>query len=80
MLVSPMKNGLTSLFKEVRAFKVLREQTFLVTNWQYVTNFIAQSNSEEFQKPQPLLVSQKVLQYTSNLYGSNPPICIAVPS
>ena len=37
-------------------------------------------NSEEFQKPQPLLVSEKVLQYTSNLYGSMPPICIAVPS
>ena len=36
--------------------------------------------SEELQKPQPLLVSKKVLQYTSNLYGSMPPICIAVPS
>ena len=36
--------------------------------------------SEEFQKPQPLLVSEKVLQNTSNLYGSTPPICIAVPS
>ena len=32
------------------------------------------SNSEEFQKPQPLLVSEKVLQYTSNLYSSTPPI------
>ena len=36
--------------------------------------------SEEFQKPQPLLVSKKVLQYTSNLYGSTPPICIAALS
>ena len=36
---------------------------------------------EELQKPQPLLVSKKVLQYISNLYGSTPPsICIAVPS
>ena len=37
-------------------------------------------HSEEFQKPQPLLVSEKTPQYTSNLYGSAPPICIAVPS
>ena len=36
--------------------------------------------SEEFQKPQPLLVSKKVRQYTSNLYCSTPPICIAGPS
>ena len=35
--------------------------------------------SEEFQKPQPLLVSKKVRQYTSNVYGSTPPICIAGP-
>ena len=35
--------------------------------------------SEEFPKSQPLLVSEKVLQYTSNLYGSTPRICIAVP-
>ena len=36
---------------------------------------------EEFQKPQPLLASEKVLQYTSNLYGfAPPPICIDVPS
>ena len=35
---------------------------------------------EEFRKPQPLLVSKKVRQYTSNLYGSTPPICIAGPS
>ena len=34
--------------------------------------------SEEFQKPQPLLVSKKVLQ--SSLYGNTPPICIALPS
>ena len=33
--------------------------------------------SEEFQKPQPLQLVQKVLQYASNLYGSTPPICIA---
>ena len=33
-----------------------------------------------FRKPQPLLVSEKVRQYTSNLYGSTPPICIAVLS
>ena len=39
----------------------------------------ARGNSEEFQKPQPLL-SEKVLQCTSNLYGSTPLICIAVPS
>ena len=31
-----------------------------------------------FRKPQPLLVSEKVRQYTSNLYGSTSPICIAV--
>ena len=37
-------------------------------------------NSAEFQKPQPLLVSKKVRRYTSNLYGSTPPICIAGPS
>ena len=36
--------------------------------------------SEKFQKPQPPLVSKKVRQYTSNLYGSTPPICIAVLS
>ena len=36
--------------------------------------------SEEFQKPQPLLVSEKVLQYTSILYGSTRPIRIAVTS
>ena len=36
--------------------------------------------SAELQKPQPLLVSEKVLQYTSNLYGSMPPIGIVVPS
>ena len=36
--------------------------------------------SEGSQRPQPLLVSKKVLQYTSNLYGSTPPICIVVPS
>ena len=34
---------------------------------------------EEFRKPQPLVVSKKVRQYTSNLYGSTPPICIAGP-
>ena len=34
-----------------------------------------------FRKPQPLqLVCKKVLQYTSNFYGSTPPICIAVLS
>ena len=33
-----------------------------------------------FRKPQPLLVSEQVRQYTSNLYGSTPPICIAVLS
>ena len=38
------------------------------------------SNSEEFQKPQPLLVSEKVRQYTLNLYGSTPPICTAILS
>ena len=38
------------------------------------------NSQEEVQKPQSLLVSEKVLQYTSNLYGSTPPICIAVPS
>ena len=42
--------------------------------------FVLGRGSEEFQKPQPLLVSKKVLQYTSNLYGGTPPICIAVPS
>ena len=41
---------------------------------------IAELVSEEFQKPQPLLVSKKVRQYTSNLYGSRPPICIVGPS
>ena len=33
-----------------------------------------------FLKLQPLLVSEKVLQYTSNLYDSTPSIDIAVPS
>ena len=33
-----------------------------------------------FRKSQPLLVSKKVRQYISNLYGSTPPICIAVLS
>ena len=33
-----------------------------------------------FQKPQPLQLVLKVRQYTSNLYGSTPPICIAVLS
>ena len=33
-----------------------------------------------FRKPQPLQLVQKVRQYTSNLYGSTPPICIAVLS
>ena len=37
-------------------------------------------DSEEFRKPQPLLVSKKVRQYTSNLYGSTPRVCIAGPS
>ena len=36
--------------------------------------------SEEFQKPQPLLVSKKVRQYTPNFYGNTPPVCIAGPS
>ena len=40
----------------------------------------SQSWSEEFQKPQPLLVSKKVLQHTSKLYASILPIYIAVPS
>ena len=31
-----------------------------------------------FRKPQPLLASRKERQYTSNLSGSRPPICIAV--
>ena len=31
-------------------------------------------------EPQPLLVSRKVLQYTSNLYGSTAPIRIPGPS
>ena len=35
---------------------------------------------KSFRKPQLLLVSENVLQYTSNLYGSTPPICIAAPS
>ena len=33
-----------------------------------------------FRKPQPLQLVQKVRQYTSNLYGSASPICIAVLS
>ena len=33
-----------------------------------------------FRKPQPLPVSEKVRQYTSNLYGSTPPICTALLS
>ena len=33
-----------------------------------------------FRKPQPLQLVWKVRQYTSNLYGSTPPICIAVLS
>ena len=33
-----------------------------------------------FRKPQPLQLVQKVRQYTSNLYGSTLPICIAVLS
>ena len=33
-----------------------------------------------FWKPQPLQLLKKVRQYTSNLYGSTPPICIAVLS
>ena len=33
-----------------------------------------------FQKPQPLQLVQKVRQYTSHLYGSTTPICIAVLS
>ena len=32
------------------------------------------------QKPQPPLLLQTVLLYTSNLYCDTPPICIAVPS
>ena len=31
-------------------------------------------------EPQPLLFSKKLLQYTSNLCASTPPICIAAPS
>ena len=42
-------------------------------------HYHAPQKPEEFQKPQPLLVSEKVLQYPSNMYGSTPPICIAVP-
>ena len=34
--------------------------------------------SEECQKPQPPLLLRKVSQYTSHLYCSTPPICIAV--
>ena len=34
--------------------------------------------SEKRQKPQPPLLLKRVLQYTSNLYFSTPPICIAV--
>ena len=34
--------------------------------------------SEECQKPQPPLLLKKALQYTSNLYGNTPPICITV--
>ena len=42
---------------------------------------LAQGHWAMFRKPQPLqLVSKKVRQYTSNLYGSTPPICIAVLS
>ena len=33
-----------------------------------------------FRKPQPLPVSEKVRQYTSNLYGNTPPICTAMLS
>ena len=33
-----------------------------------------------FRKPQHLQLVEKVRQYTSNLYGSTPPICIAVLS
>ena len=33
-----------------------------------------------FGNPNPYNLSQKVRQYTSNLYGSTPPICIAVLS
>ena len=33
-----------------------------------------------FRKPQPLQLVEKVRQYTSNLYGSTPPICTAVLS
>ena len=33
MLLSPRKNGLTSLFKEVRAFKVLRAMGVLVSQY-----------------------------------------------
>ena len=33
-----------------------------------------------FRKPQPLPVSEKVRQYTSNLYGSTSPICTAMLS
>ena len=42
-------------------------------------SLLLDQKSEELQKPQPLL-SKKVLQYTSNLYGSTPPVCNAVPS
>ena len=34
-------------------------------------------NWARFRKPQPLQPVSKVRQYTSNLYGSTPPICIA---
>ena len=33
-----------------------------------------------FRKPQPLQLVEKVRQYTSNLYGCTPPICIGVLS
>ena len=38
------------------------------TNTSNINNYL-----EELQKAQPLLVSKKVQQYTSNLYGSTPP-------
>ena len=37
-------------------------------------------NSEELKNPNLMLVSKKAKQYTSNLYGSTPPICISGPS
>ena len=71
----PGSKGKATKFVRIRGFSKL-------TRFRNTENSINPLclDMEEFQKPQPLLVSKKVRQYTSNLYSSTPPICIAAPS